>query len=143
VVAGVIAVLGLGASGAVAASAGQGPVQCKPGTVGNSAADKGDPAGKKGDTQDKAMGTDELAPLLAAELGVSLDKATAALQELLAHTDKGGGIEPTSPSFHAAADGLGITTQRLMEALDHVKQSLDPVGQSLDSVKKSAAPDAG
>ncbi|WP_248965099.1 hypothetical protein [Sphaerisporangium perillae] len=141
VVAGVIAVLGLSGSGAVAASAGQEPpaVKCDPATVGSRAADPADEKAKA-NSKDEPIGTEELAPALAAELGISLDQATSALQELFAHADERGGLQPDSPSFHAVADRLGISTEQLRQALARVKQALDPIKQGQDAIKQ--APDA-
>jgi hypothetical protein len=141
VVAGMVAILGLSGSGAVAASAGQEPppVQCGPATAESRT---GDPADEKvqGSTKDESTGAEELAPALAAELGVSLDQTASALKELFAHADERGGIQVDSPSFHAAADSLGVSVQRLREALSRVKQAKDPAKQSLDSAKRAAQP---
>ncbi|GAA3820073.1 hypothetical protein GCM10022226_45590 [Sphaerisporangium flaviroseum] len=137
VVAAVIAVLGLSGSGAVAASAGQHPpaAQCDPGTEGSRAAD---PADKKaeGNAKDESIGIEKLARALAAELGISVDQATSALQELFAHADGRGGLRPESPSFRAVAERLGITPEQLREALSRVKQSLDPDEQRKDQEKQ-------
>ncbi|MGW0194056.1 hypothetical protein [Nonomuraea sp. NPDC003201] len=63
-----------------------------------------------------------LAKALAASLGVGLDRATAAEEELNLLSQKGG-INPKSPEFAAIAERLGVSAERLIQALTDFKRS--------------------
>ncbi|MEV6037446.1 hypothetical protein AB0L65_40275 [Nonomuraea sp. NPDC052116] len=63
-----------------------------------------------------------LAKALAASLGVGLDRATAAEEELNLLSQKGG-INPKSPEFAAIAERLGVSAERLLQALTDFKRS--------------------
>ena len=61
--------------------------------------------------------------LFAAQLGVSHDAAAKAAQALLALADVGHGIDPGSAGFLKIATDLGVTPQKLQQALTAVKLS--------------------
>ncbi|MET9250853.1 hypothetical protein [Nonomuraea sp. NPDC003709] len=63
-----------------------------------------------------------LAKALADSLGVGLDRATAAEEELNLLSQKGG-INPKSPEFAAIAERLGVSAERLNQALADFKRS--------------------
>jgi hypothetical protein len=70
------------------------------------------PAGQAGD--------EALAAAAARQLHVSTAQVNAALQPLFA----AGHADPSSPTFAAAAQSLGVSTQQLSDALVYAKQSL-------------------
>ncbi|MEV4581452.1 hypothetical protein AB0K16_50280 [Nonomuraea jabiensis] len=72
--------------------------------------------------QPKPVENGMLAKALAASLGVGLDRATAAEEELNLLSQKGG-INPKSPEFAAIAERLGVSPERLIQALDDFKRS--------------------
>ena len=57
---------------------------------------------------------------MAAQLHVSTASVSAALAPIFA----AGHADPASPAFAAAARALGVSTQRLADALTHAKLSL-------------------
>jgi hypothetical protein len=65
-------------------------------------------------------GHDAMVAAVAEELHVSTTRVSAALQPLFA----AGHADPSSPAFAAAARSLGVSTQQLLTALMHAKQSL-------------------
>ncbi|MDX3102886.1 hypothetical protein [Nonomuraea angiospora] len=72
--------------------------------------------------QPKLVESGMLAKALAASLGVGLERATAAEEELNLLSQKGG-INPKSPEFAAIAERLGVSAERLIQALDDFKRS--------------------
>ncbi|WP_426592569.1 hypothetical protein ACPPVS_12405 [Cellulomonas sp. McL0617] len=58
---------------------------------------------------------------LAAALGVSQDAARAALVELVAQSEAGGGLTPSSAAFGAVAEGLGVSPAELVAGIDAMK----------------------
>jgi hypothetical protein len=65
-------------------------------------------------------GHDAMVAAVAAELHLSTARVSAALQPLFA----AGHADSSSPAFAAAARSLGVSTQQLLTALMHAKQSL-------------------
>ena len=65
-------------------------------------------------------GHDAMVAAVAAELHLSTALVGTALQPLFAAGHAG----PSSPAFAAAARSLGVSTQQLLTALMHAKQSL-------------------
>ncbi|WP_431934236.1 hypothetical protein [Nonomuraea jabiensis] len=72
--------------------------------------------------QPKPVEKGMLAKALAASLGVGLDRAIAAEEELNLLSQKGG-IDPKSPEFAAIAERLGVPAERLIRAMDDFKRS--------------------
>ncbi|MEV4017714.1 hypothetical protein AB0J35_45220 [Nonomuraea angiospora] len=72
--------------------------------------------------QPKPVENGMLAKALAASLGVGLERATAAEEELNLLSQKGG-IDPKSPEFAAIAERLGVSAERLIQALADFKRS--------------------
>lgn len=68
---------------------------------------------------------EELARALADALGVSLDRATAAAREL-DRLGRQGGIRPDSAGFAAVAERLGVSPDRLQEAMIAFKRGHAP-----------------
>jgi hypothetical protein len=147
---GMAAMLVLGGSGALAASPSPGPTDdpcgktsatCSPADLAKARAAKEQALrdeAAKGDADKAAKATEdgkdqivsecsskavldpaELARALAAELGVGLEQATKAVETLDAES---GRIEADSPEFRAAAEGLGVSADRLMQALGTIKR---------------------
>jgi hypothetical protein len=75
--------------------------------------------------QPSPLDSGELAQALAQALGVGLDRATAAADELFRLGEQGG-IRPDSPEFAAVAERLGVSADRLDEALRAFKQAHAP-----------------
>ncbi|SDK33344.1 hypothetical protein [Nonomuraea jiangxiensis] len=65
----------------------------------------------------------ELARGLAAELGIGLDEATTVAKRLLSLSSGGRGLNRDSAEFRAVASGLGISVERLVEALTAIKRA--------------------
>jgi hypothetical protein len=84
---------------------------------------RGDGKGKKGaeDPRKSPFASNASAARLAAALGVSQAKAKAALVTLVSAPD---GIVPTSKAFRDIAHSLGVSPDRLKNALGDLKQSL-------------------
>ncbi|MBB5779062.1 hypothetical protein [Nonomuraea jabiensis] len=151
--AGMVLVLTLGGSGALAASSQRDPADdpcaktaactpagepcakdaaCTPADIAKAKAAKAaeldgkcSPDVKRPDKkqeQPKLVENGMLAKALAASLGVGLDRATAAEEELNLLSQKGG-INPKSPEFAAIAERLGVSPERLIQALDDFKRS--------------------
>ncbi|MEW1846693.1 hypothetical protein AB0392_52835 [Nonomuraea angiospora] len=72
--------------------------------------------------QTKLVESGMLAKALAASLGVGLERAIAAEEELNLLSQKGG-INPKSPEFAAIAERLGVSAERLIQALNDFKRS--------------------
>jgi hypothetical protein len=87
-------------------------------TQGPDGAKKVAPAGSK--AAEERQGHDAMVAAVAEELHVSTTRVSAALQPLFA----AGHADPSSPAFAAAARSLGVSTQQLLTALMHAKQSL-------------------
>jgi hypothetical protein len=62
------------------------------------------------------------AGIVATSLGVSHDAAAAALTQLIPLSK--GGLDPHSDGFRAVATGLGVTPEKLAQALDDLKRGL-------------------
>ncbi|MER7251030.1 hypothetical protein [Kribbella sp. NPDC000426] len=78
--------------------------------------------GKEGnDPKNSPFASNAAAARLATDLGVSRAKAKAALITLVSAPD---GITPTSKAFRQIAASLGVSPDRLMNALGRLKQSL-------------------
>ncbi|WP_214316926.1 hypothetical protein [Nonomuraea sediminis] len=137
--AGMVAVLVLGGSGALAASPQPGPTgkpcaetaPCSPDDLAKlkeEAARTADP-GKDGVRcsadvkQPESPDPGKLAQVLADTLGVGLDRAKAAADDL-SRLAKQGGISPDSPEFAAVAARLGVSAERLHEALVAFKRGI-------------------
>lgn len=71
-----------------------------------------------GDAKDEADGRAELAKAVAARLGVS----AAAVEQALERLNSAGGIDPDSALFASVARALGVSPQRLQDALVASKQ---------------------
>ncbi|MGW4963464.1 hypothetical protein ACWEPL_40135 [Nonomuraea sp. NPDC004186] len=155
--AGMVLVLTLGGSGALAASSQRDPADdpcakaaaCTPADIakakaakaaeldGKCSPDVNKPDVKKQDVkkQEHLVENGMLAKALAASLGVGLDRATAAEEELNLLSQKGG-INPKSPEFAAIAERLGVSAERLLQALDDFKRSfVQGEGIGPDAVK--------
>jgi hypothetical protein len=87
-------------------------------TKGPDGAKKVAPGGSK--AAEERQGHDAMVAAVAGELHVSTTRVSAALQPLFA----AGHADPSSPAFAAAARSLGVSTQQLLTALMHAKQSL-------------------
>ncbi|MER6583319.1 hypothetical protein [Nonomuraea sp. NPDC001023] len=87
--------------------------------------EKTDQRGKPGepDKKDHGLSREAFAKALAAELGVGYDRALRAVKELDALTEKGR-VDPDSAGFGAVAGHLGVTPDRLEQALRNVKRAL-------------------
>ncbi|MFF0869678.1 hypothetical protein ACFYUV_48535 [Nonomuraea sp. NPDC003560] len=87
--------------------------------------EKTDHPGKPGkpDNKDNGISQEAFAKALAAELGVGYDRALRAVKELDALTEKGR-VDPDSAGFGAVAEHLGVTPDRLEQALRNVKRAL-------------------
>ncbi|MEV4374333.1 hypothetical protein AB0J71_45265 [Nonomuraea sp. NPDC049637] len=87
--------------------------------------EKTDQRGKPGEPDKKGHGLsrEAFAKALAAELGVGYDRALRAVKELDALTEKGR-VDPDSAGFGAVAGHLGVTPDRLEQALRNVKRAL-------------------
>ncbi|MFB4284234.1 hypothetical protein ACBJ59_53730 [Nonomuraea sp. MTCD27] len=146
--AGMVAVLVLGGSGALAAAPQRnldgdpcsGTATCSPTDLAKAkeaAAAKADDPGKGGSgcsPEGERPGTLEsenlsqrLAQALADALGVGLDRASAAVHGLNA-LSQNGGIRPDSPEFAAVAERLGVSAERLQEVLKGFKRANEPQG---------------
>ncbi|MEV4111202.1 hypothetical protein [Nonomuraea sp. NPDC049695] len=147
--AGMVAVLVLGGSGARAATPSQGVTDdpcakaatCSPSDIAKmkeeeaakaeAARTRGADPGKDGSTcsadvkQPASIDSGKLAQALADTLGVGLDRAAAAVQELDLLSQKGG-MKPDSPEFAAVAERLGVPADRLNQALRAIKQAFAP-----------------
>ncbi|GAA3212013.1 hypothetical protein [Nonomuraea helvata] len=75
--------------------------------------------------QGRAVDSGKLAQALADTLGVGLDRATAAVEELDLLAQKGG-TSPDSPEFAALAARLGVSADQLNQALYAFKRSYAP-----------------
>ncbi|MFG6198431.1 hypothetical protein [Nonomuraea sp. JJY05] len=134
--AGMVLVLMMGGSGALAASSRRDPAgdpcakaaACTPDDLAKAKAAKAAELdgkcspGVKGKEQPKPVESGALAKALAASLGVGLDRAKAAEEELNLLSQKGG-INPKSPEFAAIAERLGVSAERLIQALEDFKRS--------------------
>ncbi|MEV4173741.1 hypothetical protein [Nonomuraea sp. NPDC049709] len=146
--AGMVAVLVLGGSGALAASPQRNldgdpcteTATCSPADLAKpaeTATAKADDPGKDGSgcsPEGERPGSLEsenlsqrLAQALADALGVGLDRATAAVTGLNA-LSQNGGIRPDSPEFAAVAARLGVSAERLQEALKGFKRANESQG---------------
>ncbi|MFI7466145.1 hypothetical protein [Nonomuraea sp. NPDC049646] len=84
--------------------------------------EKSDKRGKFGE-KDHGISREAFAKALAAELGVGHDRALRAVKELDALSEKGR-VDPDSAGFGAVAAHLGVTPDRLEQALRNVKRAL-------------------
>ncbi|MEV1171553.1 hypothetical protein [Nonomuraea sp. NPDC049784] len=75
--------------------------------------------------QPEAIDSGKLAQALADTLGVGLDQATAAVEELNLYSQKGG-INPDSAEFTAMAARLGVSVNSLNQALGAIKRKFAP-----------------
>jgi hypothetical protein len=101
---------------------GKGAVDCKTGMRESGSVDPKERADGK---QASRIDSGELAQALADALGVGLDRATAAADELIRLGERGG-IRPDSPEFAAIAERLGVSADRLHEALIAFKRAHAP-----------------
>ncbi|RSN05824.1 hypothetical protein DMB42_28300 [Nonomuraea sp. WAC 01424] len=101
---------------------GCGPGKPGPGKPGPD--DLGKP-GKPGkhDKKDHGISQEAFAKMLAAELGVGYDRALRAAKALDALAGDGR-LDPDSAGFRAVARQLGVTPERLLQALRNVKRAL-------------------
>ncbi|MFG1706708.1 hypothetical protein ACFLIM_26315 [Nonomuraea sp. M3C6] len=146
-VVGVAMALGLGGSGALAASADQqaaddpcrtsatlSPADAAKIAAKKEAAAKDGRAGDRTDKpQEKGVGVSELAQALSDELGVSLDRATSAAEQLFALS----GVDPDSAEFAAVANRLGVSAERLHQALKNFKRAASGLPEKGGSSGKS------
>lgn len=70
------------------------------------------------------LGDPRAAGIVATYLGVTPDAAATALRALVPPTGAKGGLDPRSAGFGSAAQGLGVTPERLAQAIDDLKRSL-------------------
>jgi hypothetical protein len=83
------------------------------------------PGGKKpAPPPDQSAQTEAMSRDLARILGIPLPTARTAIQQLMRLSDQQGGLDPCSAGFARIARGLGITPQRLQDALVQVKVDL-------------------
>ncbi|MFC4114357.1 hypothetical protein [Nonomuraea zeae] len=149
--AGMVAVLVLGGSGALADSPQRGPADdpcggtatCSPADLAKlKEAEAAKAGGPRKDGPGCAADVDkpgspdagDLARALADVLGIGLDRATATMDELK-RLSPNGGISPDSPEFAAVAARLGVSAERLHEALKAVKQATAPKDEPKDALK--------
>ncbi|MFD1540864.1 hypothetical protein [Nonomuraea guangzhouensis] len=79
-----------------------------------------DPQKRADDKQPSPIDSKKLTQALADALGVGLDRAATAADGLIRLGEQGG-IRPDSPEFAAVAERLGVSTNRLKEALTAFK----------------------
>jgi len=70
------------------------------------------------------LADERAAGIVATSLGVSHEAAAAALSRLIPLAAAKGGLDPHSDGFVAVATGLGVTPERLAQALDDLKRGL-------------------
>ncbi|OJV83553.1 MAG: hypothetical protein BGO37_09915 [Cellulomonas sp. 73-92] len=70
------------------------------------------------------LADERAAGLVASSLGVSHDAAEAALTQLIPLSGAKGGLDPHGDGFRAVATGLGVTPERLAQAIDDLKRGL-------------------